>query len=129
MIVEYAFYFYIMGNNLTVLNLTLCTLTSGITFSPMIREQFYCLIFPNVISKHKLEYKWTWDDYKGVFNLTVEYVIGLAIGTYYGYVNWNYTNFFDTYLEISIQYWVMVLVKDFTSLYFLHPWMHKPENY
>jgi len=69
------------------------------------------------------------EEFKGILSIWVEYYLAMVLGGYVGFFHWNYTTFWETYLEISLQYWAMTFLKDFTSLKFLHPWMHKPENY
>jgi len=130
MFLLFGYYHFMLANNFTPLALFLILTTLGWITLPLAREFFYCWLFPDVIAKKKLEYKYKWSDIFGIFNIFFQYYINFCIGIYFGIIHWNYTSFIETYIiEVSFQYWAMTLLKDYVCLKYAHPWMHKMENY
>ena len=125
--IVYSFYFWINLNNMTFSSVFL-TFSLGFV-SLYLRESINFYFFANNISKAKLNYKFTFEDYFDTIKLYFQYLIVFWLGAQIDLFHCRYTDFYSTYLEITVQYWGMTLLKDFTTMKFLHPWMHKPKNY
>jgi len=120
-------FFYFCANNLNIVNATVIGMMHMLL--SVFHDPLHALLFPKMISKAKLNYKFTSNDYWEIFKVYIQGTIIIAIAVYYGIVHFDYTTFYQTYMEIAVEYWIMILLKDYTSMYFLHQWMHKPENY
>ena len=120
-------YFYFFANNLNVFNVIVISLSHA-SYS-LLHDPLHAILFPKMICKAKLNYKYTTRDYLEMLWITFQSTTILVIGVYYGLLHLSYTTFLKTYMEVTLEYWIMALLKDYTSMYFLHPWMHKPQNY
>lgn len=119
--------FYFFANNLTILNSIIFGIISSIyTYS---HDPLYCILFPDMIAKVKMNYRYTMKDFWELSRVFIQNMLTIIIAAHFKLIHFNYTNFSETFIEISVQYWAMILLKDYTMMYFLHPWMHKPENY
>ena len=114
---------YFLGNNLTpfysVLSFNLILLLL------LFHDQLYCILFPNLIAKVKIDYKVTWED---IYYYS-KFVPGLYSLTIYFLVQWNifdfeYKNLFSFIIRTSFEFWLMYLGKDFTTMRFLHQNAH-----
>jgi len=54
-----------------------------------------------------------------------------ALCAYYGFMHARFdeTSWLKTHANVSMDYYLINMIKDNTSMRFLHPWMHKRENY
>jgi len=82
-----------------------------------------------MICKAKMAYKFTWTNAGEIAKVSIMGAGISWVASYFGIVHFNYTTFTETYMKIAIEYWGITLLKDYTMMYFVHPWMHKPENY
>jgi len=123
----FSFYFYYNANCLTPAKAVITLWIN--TFYTLFHDHLHCYLFPQVIAKEKLNYKYTWAHIWDCVSLMSNFSVILALETYYGVFHWRYTTFIPTMMEISFEYWCITLVKDYTMMHFVHPWMHKEENY
>ena len=102
---------------------------SSFTLMAIFHEVLYSFMFHYMISKKKLEYKYTKTDINDIMSTVIQATIINIILQHYGIVHLRYEGFFKTYFDIAVEYWLMALLKDIVSLNYFHEWMHRPENY
>ena len=100
-------------------------------FMIVFHDHLYYLIFPNLIAKVKRDYKVTWTDVyyyikfvPGIYSLTFYYMIQWKI-----LLDFEYKTLNSFIIRIFIEYVIMYLGKDFTTMKFLHPIMHTQKWY
>ena len=95
----------------------------------VIQDPIYCILFPDMICKAKINYKCGWKEIYDFFKVVFIGAVILATSLNFGFINGRYSTFLETYFQVAMEYWIMVLIKDWAVLAILHPLMHKPENY
>jgi len=102
-----------------------------------VREQIYWIFLKPYFSKFKTEYKiMSKPNHLQDVVLTTSWICLIAyVSCHFGVMhcnmpkNWNVQQVLATLSDVSRDYWIVNLIKDNTSMRFVHPWMHKRENY
>lgn len=100
-----------------------------------VREQFYWIMHKGSFSEFKT--KWKLMDQNRFFRdiiITVSLVVsGVSFLAYKGFVDCYLFNrdggMIKSLLIMSRDYWMINLIKDNICMRYVHPWMHKRENY
>ena len=80
-------------------------------------------------TRQKVNYKYRFEHCMEFFKIMLVLSATLSLGLNFGIFHCNYTSFFPTVLEIYTTFWMITLIKDYVVMYWVHPWMHKEENY
>jgi len=123
----FFFYWYGWANNLTPIGVVF--IATSYTIVALLHDPIHALLWPKMICKAKMAYKYSWENVWEAVKLLIQGVVISLAGLYFGVINFNYTTFIETYMLVAMEYWSIILLKDYTMMYFVHPWMHKPENY
>jgi len=124
---SFFFYLYFWGNNLSVPGIVI--IGSSFLTIILIHDPIHCLLWPDMIAKVKMAYKYSLSNFWDAVQLLIHGLVLYLPLYYYGVINFSYTSYTELYMKIAIDYWCITLLKDYTMMYFFHPWMHKPENY
>jgi hypothetical protein len=97
------------------------------------REQVYSITLRKHFAKYKTDFKMAdhpeyWTD----IATTSLYIVAIGfLGARLGIMNarFDQENLWSTILAISADYWLVNIIKDNVSMRYVHPWMHKRENY
>ena len=106
---------------------------AGIIAINTLRDLFYLYILPTnvVIGQKKHDYKFYLRLVLDMVWVTVTFIlIGYAmahIGLWH--CDTQEGSFWKTFLAITAEYWAFGLLNDNTSMRYVHPWMHKKENF
>lgn len=119
--------FYINLNSMTFTSVSLSWAIGLVSL--YLREYLNFYLLSNTLSKDKTTYQMTWEDHFNCLQKYFQYAMLTWLGAEYNFVHCRYSDLQSTYLEITIQYWGMCFLRDFTSMKYVHPWMHDPKNY
>ena len=97
------------------------------------REQLYSIVLRPYLAKGKTDFRMAnHPDYWSDVVVTSLYLIAIGyVGAILGIMHCRFdsVNVWNTVLTVSMDYWLVNIVKDNISMRYIHPWMHKRENY
>ncbi len=118
--------FYFVDEDLTMLK-GMVLIQAAILWA-IIHDHIYWLLLPNVIAKEKVDFRYNFQLVLCTIKLVLFFTAVVVFEIYNGafYLNWKGI---ETLVLVYFEFNFMLQAKDNISLRFLHPWMHKQENY
>lgn len=106
-----------------------------LSFVNTVREQIYWMLHEASFSEFKTKWKLLnhTDYFMDIFTNVSLVVFGTACMTHYGLIDCRFSSgiggIMHSLMIISRDYYIINLLKDNTAMRYVHPWMHKRENY
>lgn len=127
---------YAVASNERLTAFTAAACVACALFANATREYIYSIAFAKDFSRFKTDFRiadhptYWWDVVStSVYIIAIGYVGGLLGILHCRFDEDGSGGLWRTILDVSADYWTVNLIKDNVCMRYLHPWMHKRENY